>query len=102
MAKAKAKTTTTEKKKPSKKRVTFTLAAPEAKVVAVAGSFCDWDPNAHPLKRDGKGTWKASVLLAPGRYEYRFVVDGQWCDDLSCGEVVPNSYGGQNCVLSVG
>jgi 1,4-alpha-glucan branching enzyme len=102
MAKAKAKITTTEKKKPQKKRVAFTLAAPGAKVVAVAGSFCGWDPAAHLLKRDGKGAWKGSLLLAPGRYEYRFVVDGQWCDDPSCPDRVANVHGSHNCVLSVG
>jgi 1,4-alpha-glucan branching enzyme len=100
MAKAKPKPKAAPKK-PNKKRVTFTLSAPDASVVAVTGSFCDWLPDVHMLKRDGKGTWKKMLLLAPGRYEYRFIVDGQWCDDQCCAERVPNSYGSHNCVLSV-
>jgi len=37
----------------------------------------------------------------PGRYEYRFVVDGQWRDDPACTERVPNGFGSENCVLRV-
>jgi hypothetical protein len=31
--------------------------------------------------------------LPSGRYEYRFVVDGQWTDDPAAGETVMNPYG---------
>jgi 1,4-alpha-glucan branching enzyme len=85
---------------PRKKRVSFAYNAPEAQSVSVTGTFCDWQ-EGYPLKKDRKGLWKTTLSLAPGQYEYRFVVDGQWCDDPQCTERVPNPLGSENCVLHV-
>jgi hypothetical protein len=54
----------------------FVLPARAAASVAVIGQFNDWDAAATPLERRADGTWEALVPLAPGRYEYAFVVDG--------------------------
>jgi len=40
-------------------------------------------------------------LLTPGRYEYRFLVDGQWRNDPECAECVANPFGSENCVIHV-
>jgi 1,4-alpha-glucan branching enzyme len=85
----------------TKRRITFTLVAPEAKAVAVTGSFCDWQPSAYPLNRDANGKWKRIVTLVPGRYEYQFIVDDAWRVDPDCPERVGNPFGGENCVLNV-
>lgn len=89
------------KKTPQKKRVTFRFEDGQAQEVAVAGSFSEWDKKPVELKRDGNGNWKATLLLPPGRYEYRFLVDGQWRDDPNCSERVSNSFGTANCVIDV-
>ncbi len=88
-------------KAPSKKRVTFALSAPQARAVLVTGSFCDWQTDSLALKKDKNGLWTRIVLLAPGRHEYRFVVDGQWHDDPSCREHVANAFGSENCVVEI-
>jgi len=80
--------------------VDFKIESVEAKSVGVAGTFNDWEPKRTPLKKNGKG-WKASVSLPRGRYEYRFVVDGQWLTDPAAKESVPNPFGGVNSVLSL-
>lgn len=49
----------------------------------------------------GDGKWAKELALPPGRYEYRFVVDGQWVDDPAAKESVPNPVGGFNAVLVV-
>ena len=85
----------------AKKKVTFKYYAPEAKVVAVVGTFNGWNDKAHLLKKDEKGNWSAIVSLFPGNYEYRFIVDGRWRDDPSCEIRHLNAYGGYNCVLYV-
>jgi hypothetical protein len=43
------------------------------------------------------------VELDPGRYEYKFVVDGGaiWLDDKGNPEGVPDPYGGRNSVVVV-
>jgi 1,4-alpha-glucan branching enzyme len=84
-----------------RRRITFTLSAPEAKAVSVSGTFCDWDTCSYPLKKDANGGWKRIITLTPGHYEYRFVVDGVWIADPDCGERTGNPFGGENCVLNV-
>jgi len=90
-----------DKSKTGKQKVTFSYAAPEAQSVLLAGEFTGWQHAAVSLKRDKSGTWKTAVSLAPGRYEYRFVVDGEWRDDPHCIHRQPNGFGSQNCVCIV-
>lgn len=88
--------------KPSQKTVKFSYTAPHAKSVAVAGSFNKWSATAHPMKKNAKEQWNCSLKLAPGRYEYRFVVNGnEWVNDPAAKECCPNPLGGQNCVVHV-
>jgi 1,4-alpha-glucan branching enzyme len=87
--------------KATKRRVTFKLEAPEAREVRLSGSFNDWSYEDKPLKKEVNGVWKTLVMLAPGTYEYRFVVDGQWRDDPECPLRVQNPFGSQNCVVRV-
>lgn len=87
--------------KVKKSKIVFSIYAPEANSVKIAGNFTDWEQNAIELKKYKNGNWKTTVSLEPGRYEYRFIVDGQWRDDPSCSLKVPNPYGSENCLLIV-
>ena len=81
--------------------VLFEFYAPQAKKIFVAGSFNDWSERAHPLKKAKDGKWSVAVALKPGRYEYRFLVDGIWESDQKPVESVPNAFGSWNCVVTV-
>ena len=72
-----------------------------ASEVCISGSFNDWHPAATPMISLDDGKWAKELALPPGRYEYRFVVDGQWADDATAKETVPNPFGGLNAVLEV-
>ena len=85
----------------AKKKVTFTLLAPDAQSVQVVGDFTGWKQAPVGLKKGKDGLWKAAVSLTPGRHEYRLLVDGQWCDDPECKTRQSNSLGGENCVCVV-
>ena len=82
-------------------KITFEYTAPEMKEVSLAGNFNQWNSQANPMKKDKKGIWKVAISLAPGRYEYRFVADGNWENDPSCFGCVANEFGGENCVRIV-
>ena len=82
-------------------RVCLELTWPEAQEVAIAGSFNNWHPSVTPMIRLHDGQWAKELSLAPGRYEYRFVVDGQWVDDPAATELIPNPFGTPNAVLVV-
>jgi 1,4-alpha-glucan branching enzyme len=83
------------------KPVLFKLSQSGAKKVSVAGDFNNWNTNKLSAKKDSRGTWMAKANLKPGRYEYKFYVDGNWTEDPNCPARVPNPLGTQNCVIEV-
>jgi 1,4-alpha-glucan branching enzyme len=83
------------------KKVDFILSAPEAQNVFLAGDFNDWEITPHPLEKDSTGNWKINIDLMPGRYEYRFLVDGVWQNDPNSTAFAPNPFGSENCVLKL-
>ncbi len=88
-------------KKTQNRRITFKLEASEAKEAILVGDFNSWDFKKHTMKKDDKGRWTKIVTLAPGRYEYKFLVDGQWQNDPGSEQTVPNSFGTLNNILTV-
>ena len=88
-------------KQPVPAKVALELIKPDAKQVFVAGSFNEWRPERAPLVQIGNGRWKGELAIAPGRYEYLFVVDGQWLPDPNAKETAQNPFGGKNSVLTV-
>ena len=53
------------------------------------------------MSRQEDGLWETSLALPPGRYEYKFVVDGQWRPDPNAHENVFNAHGTLNSVVEV-
>jgi len=53
------------------------------------------------MNRQNGGLWETSLALPPGRYEYKFVVDGQWLPDPNAHENVFNAHGTLNSVVEV-
>jgi 1,4-alpha-glucan branching enzyme len=90
-----------QKEKTEKRRITFKLEASAAGEAILVGDFNSWDVTKHVMKRDAKGRWTKMVTLAPGRYEYKFLVDGQWQNDPGNDQMVPNSFGTLNNILTV-
>jgi 1,4-alpha-glucan branching enzyme len=73
----------------------------ECREVYVAGTFNNWSPNVDRLLRQKDGTFRKRLQLDPGRYEYRFIVDGAWQDDAEADGYVLNEFGTQNAVVAV-
>jgi serine protease AprX len=74
-----------------------------AKSVSLAGDFNGWDVAAAPLVKDSSGLWLGQFKTPPsGRYQYKFVVDGnRWTEDPSNGMKAPDGYGGLNSLLII-
>ena len=85
-----------------KQRVVFSLKAPDAREVKLIGDFNQWNLATHPMKMDHTGVWKRIVMLSPGRYEYKFLVDGRWERDPKNDEICSNCYGTDNSVIKIG
>lgn len=56
--------------------ISFICWAPDAKSVFLMGDFNDWDPGAHPMKRQVDGAWRLDVPLNHGHHHYLFLIDG--------------------------
>ena len=83
------------------RKVTLRLKATDAKEVNVAGDFNKWDSKATPMTKDEEGRWKTTLRLPPGRYEFKFMVDGHWRECSENEFTVPNEFGTLNNVLVV-
>jgi pullulanase len=62
-------------------QVTFQYAG-KANRVRVAGSFTSWADNAVEMAKNDKGIWQLTLPLAPGSYQYKFIIDDNgWMTD---------------------
>jgi len=87
---------------PSQAAVTFRLRNhPRARSVALAGTFNNWNAQSTLLTRKG-ADWSVSIKLPPGKYLYKFVIDGErWTVDPENSQTEGDSEGHVNSVLSI-
>ena len=89
-------------KKAAAKSVTFTVHADKGKAVYLAGEFNEWNPTAKKMAYKARaGLYTATLKLAAGTYQYKFVIDGTWCADPENANAVPNDQGTFNSVIDV-
>ncbi|MBL7156778.1 MAG: AAA family ATPase [Candidatus Omnitrophica bacterium] len=85
----------------SKEKV-FRFYAPKAKEVYIVGDFNNWKMDtSNLLERKKNGDWEKSFYLLPGKYRYKFVVDGLWFWDPQNTEKEPNPYGDFDSVFQI-
>ncbi len=86
----------------AKEGVVFRFEAPGATQVYIAGEFNGWAPTKDAMKKISETCWEIVIPLKPGRYEYKFVIDGnQWREDPYSPGYVPDPYGGRNSVITI-
>lgn len=68
-----------------------------AKKVILSGSFSNWSHTAIPMEKTDSG-WTVRLKLTPGKYWYKFIVDGNWIFDR---DNVVNENDGQGNINSV-
>lgn len=75
-------------------KVTFTVpaeAAVEAKKISLVGEFNGWNPEeAIALKKQKDGSFKTSLELGAGEYQFRYILDdAKWENDWAADKYVP-------------
>lgn len=80
--------------------VNLSFDAPAAREVSVAGSFDPYWQKRHPMKKHADGRWQVMLDLPRGRYEFQFLVDGDWAVDPHQPSV-EDGFGGRNNILTV-
>jgi chromosome partitioning protein len=82
--------------------VLFVTDAPNASRVSVAGDFNNWSAESTPMIPNGTGScFRAMLPLGPGRYRYRYVIDGQWTRDPHNELCEANPFGDVDSVVEV-
>ncbi|MDO8662682.1 MAG: AAA family ATPase [Candidatus Omnitrophota bacterium] len=92
-----------KKELPKLTEVKFSILAPEAKDVYVAGEFNNWklEDATRMTKSNGNGTWSKALSLSNGKYRYRFVIDGNWVEDSSNPLKEVNPYGSVDSLIEI-
>jgi MinD-like ATPase involved in chromosome partitioning or flagellar assembly len=81
--------------------IIFSLSAPQAKEVHIAGDFNDWKlGDASRMEKDN-GSWRKRISLSSGKYRYRFVIDGSWTEDPGNPQKEVNPYGSADSLIEV-
>jgi hypothetical protein len=81
---------------------TFRLRGyPNARIVALAGSFNKWNQSQLLFVREGD-EWVCRVNLARGKHQYKFIIDGDWITDPGNPKIVADERGNQNSLLTIG
>ncbi len=83
-------------------KVTFVLPASEnERPVSVLGSFNDWNPLVHPLKRRSNGTRSVTVEVPAGNvFQFKYLADGgEWFCDPDADAVEVAEYSVHNSLL---
>jgi Glycogen recognition site of AMP-activated protein kinase/Domain of unknown function (DUF3471) len=72
----------------------------DARVVALAGSFNNWNQSQFIFGREGD-EWVCRIDLEPGKHAYKFIVDGNWLLDPANPATEDDDYGVKNSVIVV-
>jgi chromosome partitioning protein len=81
--------------------VVFSARFEQARQVLIAGDFNNWRPASTPMHHQPGAGWSMRLPLEPGRYRYRFVVDGQWMTDPHNTRVEENQFGEWDNIVEV-
>lgn len=84
------------------REIAFTINAPNAREIYLVGDFNHWKLNDESrLSRLDDGKWGKRLGLSPGRYRYKFVIDGEWVLDSQNIEREQNPFGTFDSVLKL-
>lgn len=84
-----------------RRAVEFVFEDAPGKEVFLAGSFNNWQMTTRMKDKNQSGSYTCRLLLEPGEYQYKFVVNGEWRLDGLNGCFAPNGFGELNSVLKV-
>lgn len=68
--------------------------------VFLSGDFNSWRAEEIQLRQDRNGVWRTMLDLPVGRrYEFRYLIDGEWRTDFHADGQADNQYGSQNSLV---
>lgn len=91
-------------KKNAECKVTFSVPVenvPEKAKVFLAGEFNNWEETSLRMTKRG-GEYTKSLTLAPGSYQFKYNVEGEyWLNDEAADAYPQNEFGGDNSQVNI-
>lgn len=83
-------------------KIAFKLRCQDASVVAVSGSFNNWEEKQYLMEHMRNGIWHVEIPIpSPGEYQYKFLIDEAWVSDFNNPFRVPDGFNDWNSVLRI-
>jgi 1,4-alpha-glucan branching enzyme len=82
-------------------KVKFVWRNAVADRVFLVGDFNRWDERSHPMRKTKGRNFELEVKIPPGRYQFKYLVDGIWWNDPDAEEYVDNFWGSEDSVIQV-
>jgi len=79
----------------------FICKCPGAKSVQIVGDFTNWIAASMNSPGGKSGFWTRVFSLTPGSHKYKFIVDGEWVNDINNSKYQRNPYGGIDSIIEV-
>lgn len=73
----------------------------EAHSVYLVGDFNHWDERSHPLHKMPAHGYELEVAIPPGRYHFKYLIDGIWWNDPEAEEYEANPWGSEDSVICI-
>lgn len=86
---------------PKLSEIIFSVQAPDAKEVYLAGDFNDWKLDSSSQMQLDNGVWRKKMSLGQGKHRYRFVIDGKWIEDTNNPVKEMNPFGSTDSLIEV-
>lgn len=73
--------------------VEFAFYRPQAQQVMITGEFNGWNEKGWPMRKGEDGWWRCRLMLAPGFYEFQYLVDRDRFLDYAAFGLHPGPFG---------
>jgi 1,4-alpha-glucan branching enzyme len=69
--------------------------------IFLVGDFNQWNERSHPLRRIKDRSYELELEIPPGKYRFKYLVDGVWWNDPDAEEYAPNPWGSEDSVIRI-
>lgn len=80
-------------------KIRFVWSGKNAGTIFLVGDFNQWNETSHPLRRRETRDFELELEIPPGKYRFKYLVDGVWWNDPDAEEYAPNPWGSEDSVI---
>jgi len=82
-------------------RIKFVWPGDEAGAIFLVGDFNQWNESSHKMRRTDARGFELEMEIPPGKYRFKYLVDGVWWNDPEAEEYAPNPWGSEDSVIRI-